>query len=88
MPVPHRSRFAVASVLFLVLLTSPWTLAAAEKRLITETDLFQFVWIADPQISPDGRQVAFVRVTVERAYAERRTPVETWSSPTFRIDRP
>jgi hypothetical protein len=35
---------------------------------------------------PDGEY--FVRVTVERAYAERRTPVETWSSPTFRIDRP
>ena len=36
---------------------------AADKRLITEKDLFDFVWIGDHQISPDGSQVAFVRVT-------------------------
>lgn len=40
------------------------TLAAAEKRPIAETDLFRFVWVTDPQISPDGKRVAFVRVTV------------------------
>ena len=34
------------------------------QRSITETDLFKFTWIADPQISPDGATVAFVRVTV------------------------
>src|SRR5438874_13762968 len=37
---------------------------AAEKRTITEKDLFDFVWIGDPQVSPDGNRVAFVRVTV------------------------
>src|SRR6478609_2723663 len=36
--------------------------AAAAKRYISETDLFDFVWIADPQISPDGSQVVFSRV--------------------------
>jgi dipeptidyl aminopeptidase/acylaminoacyl peptidase len=34
------------------------------KRLITETDLFRFVWVADPRPSPDGTRVAFTRVTV------------------------
>jgi dipeptidyl aminopeptidase/acylaminoacyl peptidase len=34
------------------------------KRFITEKDLFKFTWIADPQISPDGATVAYVRVTV------------------------
>ncbi len=38
--------------------------AAADARRITEKDLFRFQWIADPQLSPDGSQVAFVRVTV------------------------
>jgi dipeptidyl aminopeptidase/acylaminoacyl peptidase len=38
--------------------------AAAEKRNITEKDLFNFVWIGDAQVSPDGSRVAFVRVTV------------------------
>ncbi len=38
--------------------------ASAQKRNITEKDLFDFTWVADPQISPDGSTVAFVRVTV------------------------
>ncbi len=33
--------------------------AAAEKRLITATDIYRFHWVADPQISPDGSQVAY-----------------------------
>src|SRR5262245_44182179 len=37
---------------------------ARQKRGITESDLLKFVWVADPQISPDGRQVVFVRVVV------------------------
>jgi dipeptidyl aminopeptidase/acylaminoacyl peptidase len=44
---------------------APASLGAAPKRLITEKDLFRFVWIGDPQISPDGRKVVFVRVTVD-----------------------
>ena len=39
-------------------------LSAAEKRNITEKDLFDFVWVGDAQVSPDGARVAFVRVTV------------------------
>ncbi len=36
----------------------------AEKRSITEKDLWDFVWIGDPQVSPDGSRVAFVRIEV------------------------
>jgi dipeptidyl aminopeptidase/acylaminoacyl peptidase len=43
------------------LLVSP---ALAQKRNITEKDLFNFVWIGDPRISPDGSRIAYVRVTV------------------------
>ncbi len=39
-------------------------LAIAQKRPITEKDLFQFQWIGNPQISPDGSQAAFVRIVV------------------------
>lgn len=59
-----RHRGLAAALLAIVLLSAPAALAAAEKRLITETDLFDFKWIAGPQISPDGRHVVFVRVTV------------------------
>ena len=44
---------------FAIPATSP-----AQKRNLTEKDLFSFVWAGDPQISPDGSRVAFVRVTV------------------------
>ena len=39
--------------------------AAANARVITEKDLFKFQWVGDPQLSPDGSQVAFVRVTAD-----------------------
>jgi dipeptidyl aminopeptidase/acylaminoacyl peptidase len=37
-----------------------------EKRRITETDIFQFRWAANPQLSPDGSQAAYVLVTVNQ----------------------
>jgi dipeptidyl aminopeptidase/acylaminoacyl peptidase len=37
---------------------------AAQQRAIADSDLFAFRWVAAPQISPDGRQVAYVLVTV------------------------
>jgi dipeptidyl aminopeptidase/acylaminoacyl peptidase len=55
-----RSILSVLLIIF-VFVVSP---AHAQKRNITENDLFNFNWIADPQISPDGSRVAFVRVTV------------------------
>src|SRR5271154_4989848 len=52
----------------------------AEKRAITDKDLLKFHWVADPQISPDGRQVAYVLVSVnekENRYATSLWSVET-----------
>src|SRR6266700_3506149 len=51
----------------------------AQKRNITEKDLFDFVWIGDPQISPDGTRVAFVRVTVNEKKEGYNTSI--WSVP-------
>src|SRR5919106_6527473 len=55
-------RFRVS--LFLIIVVSLAAPALAQKRSITEKDLFNFVWIGDPQVSPDGSRVAFVRTTV------------------------
>jgi dipeptidyl aminopeptidase/acylaminoacyl peptidase len=41
-------------------------------RPITEKDLFEFVWITNPQVSPDGSRVAFTRVNVD----DKRTGYE------------
>ena len=46
---------------------------SAAKRAITEKDLFNFVWIGDPQVSPDGSHAAFTRVVTD----EKRTGYET-----------
>ena len=50
-----------------------------ERRLITESDLLKFVWVADPQVSPDGSRVAFVRVVVNEQKDEYETSV--WLAP-------
>jgi len=50
--------------LLLIVLVSLCAPATAQKRNITEKDIFDFVWIGDPQVSPDGARVAFVRTTV------------------------
>ena len=63
------SRWALPALAFF-LLSQP---ALAQRRPITEKDLLSFVWVADPQISPDGSQVAFVRVTVD----EKKDAYET-----------
>ncbi|MEO5859547.1 MAG: S9 family peptidase [Pyrinomonadaceae bacterium] len=53
------------------------SIAPAQKRAITEADLFDLVWIGDPQISPDGTQAAFVRVSVNPAKTNYDTSIWT-----------
>ena len=73
--------FAVAVVPIVLVLVIIVSLAAQNpspqpgtaKRAITDKDLFNFVWIATPQISPDGSRAVFTRVIVD----EKRTGYET-----------
>jgi dipeptidyl aminopeptidase/acylaminoacyl peptidase len=57
-----RARALLVALLMIAL--SAAAPRGAAKRPITETDLYRFTWIADPQISPDAQTVAFVQVTV------------------------
>ncbi len=71
-------RLRVSLLLILVLLLcAP---ALAQKRSITEKDLFNFVWIGDPQVSPDGSRVVFVRVTVNEKKDGYNTAIWTVST--------
>ena len=66
-------------VICLLILTTGISVAFAQKRNITEKDLWDFVWIGDPQVSPDGSRVAFVRVTVNEKKEGYNTSI--WSVP-------
>src|SRR3984893_6772671 len=80
MPMKFRFPSLVITLTIIVLAFAP-SLAAqnstpqpgAAKRSITEKDLFNFIWIADPQVSPDGSRAAFTRVVTD----EKRTGYET-----------
>jgi dipeptidyl aminopeptidase/acylaminoacyl peptidase len=54
-------------------------LAADGRRPITETDLYSFEWVADPQISPDGARLVYTRVTVNAKHDNYETAV--WMVP-------
>lgn len=62
----NRTSFRRVSFLLILSLLLSGASLAQDKRGITEMDLFKFNWIADPQISPDGSRVAFVKVWVNQ----------------------
>jgi dipeptidyl aminopeptidase/acylaminoacyl peptidase len=72
-----RSRFAILIVSLAIVssvgaqTSTPPT--SSQRRAVTEKDLFDFIWVANPQLSPDGTRVAFSRVNVD----EKRTGYET-----------
>ena len=77
--VPRHSLIIRQLDLSLLLSRSGVGTVFAQKRNITEKDLWDFVWIGDPQVSPDGSRVAFVRVTVNEKKEGYNTSI--WSVP-------
>ena len=74
-----RHSFVIRHSCFVIFLALGIGTALAEKRPITEKDLWDFVWIGDPQVSPDGSRVAFVRITVNEKKEGYNTSI--WSVP-------
>src|SRR4030088_520746 len=72
--------FRHSFVICLIVLVAGISVASAQKRNITEKDLWDFVWVGDPQVSPDGSRVTFVRVTVNEKKEGYNTSI--WSVPT------
>jgi dipeptidyl aminopeptidase/acylaminoacyl peptidase len=75
----QRSRLVYLG-LFLVALTSRPPALAADKRPMTVEDLFRFRRVADPQISPDGKSVAYTLTTVD--LPGNRTTTNIWLAST------
>src|SRR5436190_8537886 len=74
-----RRPFVIRHSWFVILLALSVTPLFAQKRPITEKDLWDFVWISDPQVSADGERVAFVRVTVNEKKEGYNSSI--WSVP-------
>src|SRR5215475_1487003 len=74
-----RHSFVIRHSCFAIVFALGMGIALAEKRPITEKDLWDFVWIGDPQVSPDGSRVAFVRITVNEKKEGYNTSI--WSVP-------
>src|SRR5216684_2566767 len=62
---PRKTMKRTFSLLVSLILIFPAGTRAADKRPMTVDDLFRFERIADPQISPDGKMVAYVVTTVD-----------------------
>ena len=51
----------------------------SDRAPITVDDLYQLGWLEDPRVSPDGRAVAYVRVTVDKGANRYRRAI--WLAP-------
>src|SRR5579871_1253692 len=45
-----------------------FSLFAADRRPITETDIYSFQWVANPRISPDGSRIVYTHVIVNQKH--------------------
>ena len=73
-------------IALLVVLIASSNALFAQERNVTEKDLWDFVWIGDPQVSPDGSRAAFVRVTVNEKKEGYNTAI--WSVATSGTEEP
>ncbi|MFA6467253.1 MAG: S9 family peptidase [Bacteroidota bacterium] len=67
------------TIFFLLLLTSLSSSLAQEKRALQLNDLFAIQRVSDPQLSPDGKTVAFVVGVVDKD--ANRTNTDIWLIP-------
>ena len=72
-------RVVVRTALVAVACASAGLVIAQSKRAMTIEDLLVAIRVADPQLSPDGRSVAFVRTTTEGPSGRRNADI--WVAP-------
>jgi len=68
-----HGRFAYASLLCLLIINS--TVNAQKQRGVTAEDYFAFEFVSDPNISPDGKLVAYVVTKIDRAQNRRNSSI-------------
>ena len=68
-----KLRIFIVLVTLISAISAPSQANGAQKRPISEKDLFDFIWVANPEVSPDGAHVAFTRVNCD----DKKTGYET-----------
>src|SRR6266446_1476356 len=69
------SRFLFTSVLIVCFSTVAGSVLAQQLRGVTPEDYFAFEFISDPNISPDGKLVAYVVTKIDRAQNRRNSSI-------------
>lgn len=69
--VPTRS-VAAAGLVFATTLILLATAQAQSSEVFSAADVFDLEWAADPQISPDGQHVVYVRTSMDRMQDRRQ----------------
>ena len=60
------SAMAASSMAALLLFAAPATgIAQTVKPALKPLDVFDLQWVSDPEISPDGRSIAYVRMSFD-----------------------
>ena len=63
--LPFRPIYCLSSILSLVALFSSAVLSATDLPVFSPEDVFEIEYASDPRVSPDGSQVAYVRVSMD-----------------------
>jgi dipeptidyl aminopeptidase/acylaminoacyl peptidase len=72
---PHRHRNSKLALLLLFVACAAISPALAAPRTLRDDDLLRLRWVADPQLAPDGSQVAFTLVSIDSAFDEYQTRI-------------
>src|SRR5258707_10032355 len=70
-----RGLFAIAALAACLIVLAGLAVAQQSPRGITPEDYFSFEFISDPNISPDGKLVAYVVTKVDRAQNRRNSAI-------------
>ncbi len=63
--MPYRTRLQISSLLLLTVAMPPSIAAPNDDRLFLARDIFGLETADDPQVSPDGKQIAYVRLSYD-----------------------
>ncbi len=61
----RRSAVALGLTVLLLPLAVISSVADPPKPALKSVDVFDLQWVADPQISPNGRRIAYVRMSMD-----------------------